>query len=391
MGLNKIILALGLLALGTVCVAASFELLPQPVRVQKALFALESHDDLRAELLAEKLAAGEGAQSSHAWLLLATAQQRLAKYEEAQQSWLQFLAVSTDPAERAYANAQLARCRVLSGPPPGRFGVDRSLSAERRTELGQVGEEVIESSEHFVVRAFNPELAQLVVQRAEIDLKRISRMVLAGADYPHSVSIYVWPRGADYARNAAGAVKGASGSFSVKLDQAGQIIRRIDLTQLDASGAFDAGVIDQVLPHEMSHLVLTEYFGDTRCPLVLNEGLAMLSEHGVDNGRVLLAGAALGGDRKISLSRMLMADKLGPDAPAFYAEAFSLLSFLHSRMTPGQFREMLAHVKTGCPMSDAIQRALYLPTDEAFLDRLADAWESAAIRQTQELQVLSGK
>ena len=49
---------------------------------------------------------------------------------------------------------------------------------------------------------------------------------------------------------------------------------------------------------------------------------------------------------------------------------------------------MLAHIKGGRPLDEAVQRALYVPYDEAFLERLARSWESEAVRQSQFLKAL---
>lgn len=148
-------------------------------------------------------------------------------------------------------------------------------------------------------------------------------------------------------------------------------------------------MLDRVLPHEMCHLVLAELFGEAVCPLALGEGLAMLAEASVDNSRIVLAGTAMTGEGKIPLARLLLMERFAKDeAAVFYAEAFSFADYLQSRMTRRQFREMLDHVKAGRPLDEAIQRALYVPCDEALLGKLARAWEAEAIKQSQFLRAL---
>ena len=151
----------------------------------------------------------------------------------------------------------------------------------------------------------------------------------------------------------------------------------------------DVNMLDRILPHEICHLVLAERFGDAHCPLPLNEGLAMMAETTLHNDRIRLAAAALASHRKIPLRRLLAATRVqADDAAVFYAESHSLVSFLHARLTARQFRDLLANLKDGCPFGDALQRALYLPPDEDFLPRLADAWAAEAIRQGQFLKAL---
>ena len=139
----------------------------------------------------------------------------------------------------------------------------------------------------------------------------------------------------------------------------------------------------------MCHLVLAEFFGDAPFPLALNEGMAMLAEARVDNSRITLAGAAVAGEKKIPLRRLLTINRCKSDnAAVFYAESFSVTAYLHGRMTPRQFHEMLVHIKTGCPLDDAVQRAMYVPRDDEFLKRLTKAWETETLRQWQFLKVL---
>ncbi len=167
------------------------------------------------------------------------------------------------------------------------------------------------------------------------------------------------------------------------------MVRRIDLTQLNDRRQFDVAMLDRVLPHEVCHLVLAEYFGDAWCPLPINEGLAMMAEAAPENDRILLASAVLTSNKKISLRELLAADRIKPDqAPAFYAESHSLISYLHHRLTAKQFRDLLANVKDGSHFSEALQQALFLPHDEKFLAKFSEAWQADAIRQGQFLRAL---
>ena len=200
------------------------------------------------------------------------------------------------------------------------------------------------------------------------------------------MEIYVWADHQDYAAHAQDAPEWSGGCFSFATKD-GLIGRRIDLTQLDDRGRFNAVILDRVLPHEMSHLVTREYFGDAPCPLFLNEGMAMLSESVVDNSRLLLAGAALAGDKKIPLEDLFLRDRQDlRDVSVFYAESYSLTSYLHSRLSPAQFKSLLEAVKSGCTMDDALHRVLYMPQDNSLLVALSLAWQKDAIEQAQYLR-----
>ncbi len=249
-----------------------------------------------------------------------------------------------------------------------------------------------ESSEHFVVRARNAALAKLLAEEAEVALRRVSRLVLGGRAYPHSVEIHVWPDADSYAANAPQAAPEWSGGAYSLTSRNGLLIRRIDLTQLDEQGRFATVMLDRVLPHEMCHLVMRELFGDAPSPLFLQEGLAMLAEAEPDADRIVLAGAALTGGEGIPLSDLLVIDRYDIENRAiYYAESYSLVSFLRRRLTADQFDAFLAHVKNGCTTVDALERALYSPPGEDFAPKLAEAWADEAVAQAEMIRALRGE
>ena len=359
-------------------------------RTQRALDALRERDFAQAERIALSAVQAQPEGAWRNWLIVATARERQRRYQAATDAYREFLAMCRCPTERAYAVERIRQCQRAADPPRPPLPASRRLSGAQRRRLAKVeGRVFAESSQHFLVRAYNAELAKLVAEQAEISLDRICKTILPGQVYPHSVDVYVWPTVGEYLKHASTAPEWAGGSFSIRRSDDGQVLRRIDLTQLDAQGNFDTNILDRTLPHEMCHLVLAEYFGDAHCPLALNEGLAMMAEATVDNRRVLLAGAALASPQGIPLPELLRITQCQKDnAEVFYAESFSLAAYLHARLAPGEFRDMLRHIKTGLPLDEALQRALYVPPDERFLARLDKAWQTEAIRQSQFLRAL---
>jgi len=149
-------------------------------------------------------------------------------------------------------------------------------------------------------------------------------------------------------------------------------------------------MLDRILPHEMCHLVLKELFGDSYCPLFLNEGLAMMAESQVENSRIRLAGRTVAGKALRRLETICIAQQYNVEEPiVFYAESYSFVEFLHGRLSGQQFRDLLANVQQGCPVADAVQRSLYMPADDSFTADLANAWEDHAIAQAQYLEALA--
>jgi len=359
-------------------------------QTQRALAALREKDFALAERIALSAAQAQPERAWRTWLIVATARERRRQFEAATDAYREFLAMCRCPSERTYVLERIRQCQRAANPPRPPLPISKRLGPAQRQRLARVQQRLwTESSQHFLVRAHNAELAKLVAEQAETSLERICQIILPGQVYPHSVDVYVWPTVEEYLKHAATAPEWAGGSFSIKRSDDGQVVRRIDLTQLDGQGRFDTNTLDRTLPHEMCHLVLAEYFGDAHCPLALNEGLAMMAEATVDNRRLLLAGAALAGSGRIPLPELLRMERCESDnAEVFYAESFSLAAYLHARLTADEFREMLEHIKTGLPLDEALQRALYVPPDERFLARLDKAWQTEAIRQSQFLRAL---
>ena len=356
---------------------------------QKALEHLSAGRHETAERLAEGLATRDSAPVRRAWLIVASARQRQGKYAAAVEAYQRFLRSCDRIEERRYVMRQIRTCRAAAAPAEKTLPPSRSLTKEQMAELARVEEEFFtESSDHFLVRAKNRKLPKLLAREAERALTRICKVIMRGQEYPHTVSITVWPDRKQYLANAEDAPEWSGGSFRFTVKD-GIVTRRIDLTQRDAEARFDTVMLDRVLPHEMCHLVVKEHFGDAVCPLFLNEGLAMLAESEVDPRRLILAGAALAGDAGIELPDLFIRGRPDVGDPGvFYAESFSFVSFLHARMGPEQFRSFLGHVKGGCTVADAIQRALYMPADTNFPRKLAAAWQRHAITDAQYIRAL---
>ena len=359
--------------------------------MQDALDRLRVGQAAQAEQAAVALAQAQSPEASRAWLVVAAARQQLHQYDSAQEAYKNFLTTCNSGSLREYAVRQIESCRQAAAKTGPLTPPSQKLDQAHRAELAKVEQEIrTESSDHFVVRSHNAKLSKLIVVEAEAALTRICKLILGGQDYPNTVEIYIWTDHQDYASHAQDAPEWSGGSYSFATKD-GLIGRRIDLMQLDDRGRFNVLMLDRVLPHEMSHLVTREYFGDAPCPLFLNEGMAMLSESVVDNSRLLLAGAALAGEKKIPLEELFLQTRQDlQDVNVFYAESYSLAGYIHSRLSPAQFKALLEAVKNGCTMDDALHRVLYMPQDNSLLVALSLAWQKDAIEQAQYLRALAG-
>jgi hypothetical protein len=357
--------------------------------VQEALVELEAGHYDAAELLALAVADEPGEEENwRAWIIAAAARRYKGRSAHAAEAYRRFASNCTDTRMRVYALNSMRRCEQAQRSVPA--APSANLSEEDLAALGDVDEEYhVETSAHFVVRTRNAALAKLLVFHAERALERVRSLVLGRREYPHVVDIVVWPDEESFAANAQHAPEWSGGSFVFSMND-GLVTRRIDLTQLNEGGEFATVMLDSVLPHELSHLVLSEFFGDASCPLMINEGLAMLAEWRRDENRMILAAVSLAGQADRELSALLLVNREQLDAPTrFYAQSYSFMSFLHDRLSDRQFHDFLRHLQGGCTVADALQRALYTPMDEEFVTRLAVAWEDYTLAHAQYLRALS--
>jgi hypothetical protein len=356
-------------------------------QMQLALDCLAAGDCDRAEQIAMGLTEGP-ASSSRAWLVVASARHRRGDLTSAAEAYRQFIAATESPAMRKWAAAQLDACQQPPAEPAA--APSARLSDDDRRELSKVERRTYsQTTRHFIIRARNERLSRLLADEAEAALTRICGM-MTGQEYPNTVEINVWADQKEYASKARHAPEWSGASFSLFTRDNGAVGRRIDLKQLDEDGDFDTVMLDRALPHEMCHLVLKDHFGERHCPLVVNEGLAMAAEWGVDNDRVLLAGAALAGRARIALGDLLVGQPKGDEGQAavFYAEAYSLVSYLQAHTTREQFKQLVENLRAGCAFSDALQRAMGCPHSDTAIAEIELAWQSRAIEQAQEIQAL---
>ncbi|MFP4354026.1 MAG: peptidase MA family metallohydrolase [Phycisphaerae bacterium] len=360
-----------------------------PDAVHQALNLLQASEYARAEQLALQ-STQDSSNSRRGWMIAASARQRMGQHAEAIAAYQMVLRQEKTGQMAEFARSQIQLCRqAIANRQKTAEAPSAALSQADRKQLAAVEDRVhVETSTKFVVRARNARLAKVVLKEAERSLERICNDLLNGMQFEHNVDVYVWTDRKEYLKNASDAPEWSGGSYSLKRKEDG-ISRRIDLTQRDDEGNLSLKMLDRILPHELAHLVIREVFQGGQCPLVVNEGLAMLAEYEIDNERIRLAGTALAGRMKISLAQLLTSHWHDLENPAvFYAEAYSLMEFVYTRLNRRQQKSLLEHMKDGSTFTDALQRALAIPHDETFAKRLEEAWQDHAIAQAQFLNAL---
>lgn len=360
--------------------------------MQQVLTAFGQGQWQQAAHAAAALAVSPYDSEPRAWIIAAAALERLGEPAAAAAAYRAYLTDCQDPAIRAYVQEQLARCQSPSaaaglGDPPS-----AAVDDELRAELAAVQEaDSVELSEHFEVRTPNAALSAVLAELAEEALLRVMATTGLEAAYPQRVLIEVHATAAEYCDKANRSDHWSGGCFELTVDEQGLPRRVIHLIQHDADGAFDTDILDRVLPHELCHLVLTEWFGASPCPLYLQEGLAVLCEFAEQDDRIILTGTVLATGQEIGIEALMASQEYQPqDLPLFYAQSYSLVSYLHDRLAGGQLAQLLEHVRAGCTLGEALQRTLAIPEAEGFLAELAEAWEDHAIGHAQFLLTLQG-
>lgn len=155
------------------------------------------------------------------------------------------------------------------------------------------------------------------------------------------------------------------GSALVERRDGRVVSRRIDLCTATRGGALSA------LPHEMTHVVLSDHFAAADPPRWADEGIAVLADPRDKRDRH--AGELARAIRTRTLFRLpeLMSDvdnASATRADVFYAQSTSLVEFLIARGTRGQFLEFLTRAANDG--YDAALRELYAIDGVAALEKL---------------------
>lgn len=391
MGKNSLSI-LACLFLFAAAASAKSPFIAEPANVNELQLALEYLRQANfpdAEGKAMDLAAKAEICQGRSWLIVAAARQEAQQFNGAIKAYWLYLASNPASELRQYVLQQIALCERTINQESLPALPSKALSEAELQELSKVDDAFYtESSKHFTIRSRNAKLSKLLVSQCENSLARVSAKVLGKEEFEHNVEVHVWKDSQEFQNHAADAPAWAEGTSTLTSDS-GKVTRRIDLTQLDRSGKFAGVMLDRVLPHELCHIVTREFFGEVACPLVLSEGLAMLCEWQVDNDRVILAGSALASTQSIPLESLLTHQlDANAEPDVFYAESFSFLDFLQSRLSPQQFRDFLEQMRAGCTVSDALQRALYISHTDTFLAMVENNWQDKAIQQAQVARML---
>jgi hypothetical protein len=305
-----------------------------------------------------------------AYLYLASAHEKLSQWAEAASAWDKFAKITESADERRTGESRARDCRDrAAGKVP-----------EETTKTTETGETESEFSKyekhqpvflapvktpHFLVMAKNRALLDEAARECERHLKRISDVFLFGREWTQSITIRIYKDHEEYVREA-GMPRWSGGGFSVRDDGLGGVLRGIDLFACDAKGKFIPDLLAKILPHELTHAVIHELFGERAfgtLPRAVNEGLAMYSEEGTQVLYERELSDAVNRGIYYKLNDLFRMTTYPPNVGLFYAQSASATRYIIEHLKAEQFQTFLNELKRGQTVNSALQTALGLTDD----------------------------
>lgn len=177
---------------------------------------------------------------------------------------------------------------------------------------------VTRSGPHFDVFARRSAIADRVLAAAEYHFKRIAQWIghEPSPQFEPRIELRIYATPEDFRRETG--AKGITTALSRSRVQDGRVIlRKIEAHQ------GDPWLLSATIPHELTHILLTDMSPLSPPPLTLDEGIALLAE---PPARRLMY-ARLAASKKIALEPVLNSDRIGESVEDFYASADVVTQF----------------------------------------------------------------
>ena len=169
-------------------------------------------------------------------------------------------------------------------------------------------------------------VARLVLDTAEeVRTAQLKAWKMPAVRWSPRCGIFFYPTKQIMDRMTAGTTKHGSAQAPASRLVKGQLrYRKIHVA------ADDRGIIDNTVPHEISHLLVAELMAPKSAPLWADEGLAMQTESGQHQVRRAWSLRALldGGTSPFPLSRLFAMKRYPDNTRLFYAQSFLLMKVL---------------------------------------------------------------
>jgi tetratricopeptide (TPR) repeat protein len=289
------------------------------------------------------------------------------------------LSLNLSPRVDEYAKKLLAEIEKRRSGAPAAPAATAPAATEPAVivrDLGRSGEwSVAETANFRIYYKQAGDVAQRAAQTAERTRTTMYRKWFGGApaDWNPKCALYLHPTGNDYTR-VTGVPSGSPGHSSFQLENGGRVLdRRIDL-HCDVPD-----MIQAVLPHEATHVVLAGNFGDKPVPRWADEGIAILTEPREKIDRHLHNIPRHAQERQLFRIRELvnMGDYPQPArVGAFYAQSVGLCEFLAKERGP---QVLVAFVRDG--LRNGYDASLQKHYGYKSFDELEQKWNAWAMNR----------
>jgi tetratricopeptide (TPR) repeat protein len=218
-------------------------------------------------------------------------------------------------------------------------GAGKETVTVKHTPRSGAGWALAETANFRIFHTQSREYAEKATRVAETTRAAMTHKWFGEAPTPWTprCDVYLHANAQDYSK-ATGAPKASPGHSTISLDSGRVLARRIDLR------CDDTNLINAVLPHETTHIVLAGRFGKHHVPRWADEGIAVLSE---PQDRINLHLRNLPMHRRdghlFGLGQLMQMDRypdpryIGP----FYAQSVSLVEFLAKKKGAPAFTRFL--------------------------------------------------
>ena len=323
-----------------------------------------------------------------AYVLLAQAHEKRGEQDEAAKVWQTLKTIS-----RLEERISLARLGVLRTRGPHRPAMDDSSDDESNSDpfhvpVGRLDLERLRvvddfqyedslppfyaSSRNFHVYACNQALADKACELCETYLAFLLERFLDGRAWARRIPVLFYKDHSDYV--SVGQNPEASGGVTA-LDHFGRS-SRVSLFMLDDDGAMTEDLIIGTLPHELTHVVIGEFFGAQDTPRWLHEAIARRMEQtrnhyeeAAKTGRDVVAG-------EYYRLRDLFAAEEYPDGFfrvwRFYEQSATIVLYLLEQ-GPESMLAFLQALRDGKGHDEAVAAALGIPAEGA-VEQLEKRW-----------------
>lgn len=208
-------------------------------------------------------------------------------------------------------------------------------------------------TQNFLVTASSPEIAAQIADRAEESRRELAISWL-GVELPawrEPCCVRAYVRGT-----------GGTGETSFEFDA-----RRPAKLRMVILGPLDR-LLDSVIPHEVTHLVLATHFG-RRLPPWIDEGASTVVESTSEQEKLRKAvRKILSGERRLSLSQLMTVQEYPRDIVPLYTQGHALSSYL---IQHGGRKKLVRFLQDGLAAADRVV------TDQTPPSGAVDRWATA--------------